>query len=29
MITRVVTAAALSNLGDGLRVVALPLLAAP
>ena len=28
MITRVVTAAALSNLGDGLRVVALPLLAA-
>ena len=27
MITRVVTAAALSNLGDGLRVVALPLLA--
>jgi MFS family permease len=28
MINRVVTAAALSNLGDGLRVVALPLLAA-
>jgi hypothetical protein len=28
MISRVITAAALSNLGDGLRVVALPLLAA-
>src|ERR671912_2996399 len=28
MITRVIAAAALSNLGDGLRVVALPLLAA-